>query len=168
MEWQDMASLLCQVTAGRGALHPRGSQECAHINKIHIPSSQVSPLAQIFSLSCLSPRAHILAAFTWLYSVRAPCLAGSAHPAPTNPILLRCGELSLLPAAGPAHPRDRHLLLAQVRTPQGTMPERCLGAEGCQQQRGCAQRSWGSGTCSREGSSAAFAEGLGCFEQKRA
>lgn len=36
MEWQDMASLLCKVTAGRGTLQPRGSQECAHTNKIHI------------------------------------------------------------------------------------------------------------------------------------
>lgn len=69
---------------GRGTWHPRGSQECAHTNKIHIPSPQISPLAQIFSLSCLFSPAHIPAAFTWLYSVRAPQSSLSTsqpHPA---------------------------------------------------------------------------------------
>lgn len=85
----------------------------------------ISSDPNFLALLSFPPLAHILTASTWLYSVRALCLAGSAHPTPSSPwvqppILPRCGDPSVLPAADLGDPTSH---LPQVSTPQG----RCRG-----------------------------------------
>lgn len=75
--------------AGSGTLHPRGSQACAHTNKIHISMISLHGYLPWTEFSCppvlFSPPAHILTAFPWLCSARALCVTGSAHPAASSP-----------------------------------------------------------------------------------
>lgn len=168
-----MAPLLPKATARRGTLHPEGNQECAHTNKTH--TSVISLPGHLlwaelaFSPVFFSPGSHLYFVHMTLFS-QSPvsdwfCSRSTNQPmSAAIPSYRDVGSTLSFLLLALACQAGLHILgtdtshLSKTNTPHGTMPEQCGGAGGSQQQRGCAERSWGSGSCSREVSSAAFAE----------